>query len=106
MYFQYEISFAAYCFSWWEKILVHIILLSALALVTWGTWRFGILGTLQLIQSTGEQLQTFRQEYSGLVPQIRRYDFPVQQLPMCCLCHVLGDVFHPSHAPHAKTDAQ
>ena len=41
LWFQYEISFAAYCFDWWEKLIVHAVLLSVLFLVSYGAYRQG-----------------------------------------------------------------
>jgi hypothetical protein len=41
LWFQYEISFAAYCFEWWEKLIVHAVLLSVLFLVSYGAYRQG-----------------------------------------------------------------
>ena len=39
LWFQYEISFAAYCFDWWEKLIVLAVLLSVLFLVSYGVYR-------------------------------------------------------------------
>ena len=36
LWFQYEIAFGAYCFVWWEKLIVHAILLSIIFLVCYG----------------------------------------------------------------------
>lgn len=36
LWFQYEITFGAYCFVWWEKVIVHAILLSIIFLVGYG----------------------------------------------------------------------
>ncbi len=41
LWFQYEISFAAYCFDWWEKLIVLAVLLSVLFLVSYGVYRQG-----------------------------------------------------------------
>jgi hypothetical protein len=41
LWFQYEISFAAYCFEWWEKLIVHAVLLSVLFLASYGAYRQG-----------------------------------------------------------------
>ena len=39
LWFQYEISFAAYCFDWWEKLFVLAVLLSVLFLVSYSVYR-------------------------------------------------------------------
>lgn len=39
LWFQYEITFGAYCFVWWEKLIVHMILLSIIFLVAYGFFR-------------------------------------------------------------------
>ena len=38
-WFQYEISLAAYCFVWWEKLFVHVCVLGVLGLFAYGFWR-------------------------------------------------------------------
>jgi hypothetical protein len=39
LWFQYEITFGAYCFVWWEKLIVHAILVSIIFLVVYGVSR-------------------------------------------------------------------
>ncbi|KAL3139500.1 hypothetical protein ABBQ38_003824 [Trebouxia sp. C0009 RCD-2024] len=38
-WFQYQITIGTYCFDWWERLLVHLLLLTVIALVVYGAYK-------------------------------------------------------------------
>ena len=38
-WFQYEITFGSYCFEWWEKAMIHLLVLGVLVISVYGIWR-------------------------------------------------------------------
>ncbi len=38
-WFQYQITIGTYCFDWWERLLVHFILLAVISLVLYGAYK-------------------------------------------------------------------
>jgi hypothetical protein len=38
-WFQYEITFGSYCFEWWEKAMIHLLVLGVVSIFAYGIWR-------------------------------------------------------------------
>lgn len=93
LWFQYEISFAAYCFDWWEKLIVLAVLLSVLFLVSYGVYRqcaalYYRLGALHWCVALADVCCTL-----ALLVEAHNYQ---QALCSCCRLSPVSNGFHPS----------